>query len=83
MIWSDSWPKVFDQASRALRLTSAPTLSMSRTVSNDFGGTWGEFGIGANVSVSDSTYVYADVEHTTGGEIEELWRVNFGVRYNF
>lgn len=56
---------------------------MSRTVSNDFGGTWGEFGIGANVSVSDSTYVYADVEHTTGGEIEEPWRVNFGVRYNF
>lgn len=56
---------------------------MSRTVSNDFGGAWGEFGIGANVSVSDSTYVYADVEHTTGGEIEEPWRVNFGVRYNF
>ena len=56
---------------------------MSRTVSNDFGGTWGEFGIGANVSVSDSTYVYADVEHTTGGEIEEPWRVNVGVRYNF
>lgn len=55
---------------------------MSRTVSNDFGGTWGEFGIGANVSVSDNTYVYADVEHTTGGEIEEPWRVNFGVRYN-
>lgn len=56
---------------------------MSRTVSNDFGGTWGEFGIGANVSVSDNTYVYADVEHTTSGEIEEPWRVNFGVRYNF
>lgn len=56
---------------------------MSRTVSNDFGGTWGEFGIGANVSVSDSTYFYADVEHTTGGEIEEPWRVNLGVRYNF
>lgn len=56
---------------------------MSRRVSNDFGGTWGEFGIGANVSVSDNTYVYADVEHTTGGEIEEPWRVNFGVRYNF
>lgn len=56
---------------------------MSRSVSNDFGGTWGEFGIGANVSVSDNTYVYADVEHTTGGEIEEPWRVNFGVRYNF
>ena len=56
---------------------------MSRTVSNDFGGTWGEFGIGANVSVSDNTYVYADVEHTTGGEIEEPWRVNFGVRYSF
>lgn len=56
---------------------------MSRTLSNDFGGTWGEFGIGANVSVSDNAYVYADVEHTTGGEIEEPWRVNLGLRYNF
>ncbi len=59
------------------------SAQMSRTVSNDFGGTWGEFGIGANVSVSDNAYVYADVEHTTGGEIEEPWRVNVGVRYNF
>ena len=59
------------------------SAQMSRTVSNDFGGTWGEFGIGANVSVSDNAYVYADVEHTTGGEIEEPWRVNVGVRYSF
>ena len=57
--------------------------SMTRTVTNDFGGTWGEFGIGANLSVTDSTYVYADVEHTAGGEIEEPWRVTLGVRYSW
>ena len=56
---------------------------MSRTSTNDFGGTWGEFGIGANLSISESTYLYADIEHTAGGEIEEPWRVNLGLRYSF
>lgn len=56
---------------------------MSRTSTNDFGDTWGEFGIGANLSISESTYLYADIEHTAGGEIEEPWRVNLGLRYSF
>ncbi|MBO5245606.1 MAG: autotransporter outer membrane beta-barrel domain-containing protein, partial [Selenomonadales bacterium] len=38
---------------------------------------------GANVKLSDATYVYADVEKTFGGEIDTNWQWNLGVRYSF
>ncbi|MDO4937428.1 MAG: autotransporter outer membrane beta-barrel domain-containing protein [Sutterellaceae bacterium] len=55
----------------------------SRKLTTDFGGTWFEYGIGANFNVSESTYIYADFERTDGGEIEQPWRVNLGMRYAF
>ena len=55
----------------------------SRVVSQDLGGTWYEFGIGANFNVTDQTHLYADVEASNGGEVDTDYRVNFGVRYSF
>lgn len=43
--------------------------------------TWFEYGIGANFNVTKSTYVWADVERTTGGALDEDWRATVGVRY--
>ena len=45
--------------------------------------TWLEYGIGANVKLTDSIYVWADVERTEGAEIEEEWRGTVGVRFSF
>jgi len=45
--------------------------------------TWLEYGIGANVKLSDSTYLWADVERTEGADIEEEWRGTVGVRFSF
>ncbi|WP_446424406.1 autotransporter domain-containing protein, partial [Mailhella sp.] len=45
--------------------------------------TWLEYGIGANVKLTDSTYVWADVERTEGADIEEEWRGTVGIRYSF
>ena len=45
--------------------------------------TWIEYGIGANFNVSESTYIYADVERTSGGVLDEDWRATLGVRYSF
>lgn len=55
----------------------------SRTIENDFGGTWVEYGVGANFTIGNNTLVYADFERTSGGEIEQPWRVNLGLRYAF
>ena len=45
--------------------------------------TWYEYGIGANVNINKTTYVYADVERTGGAKLDEDWRANVGVRYSF
>lgn len=52
-------------------------------LSDDIGGTWGEFGIGANFRLSPATGAYVDLERTTGGEVTEKWRWNVGVRHAF
>lgn len=43
--------------------------------------TWVEYGLGANFNVTKSTYVWADVERTSGGALDEDWRATVGVRY--
>ena len=44
---------------------------------------WFEYGIGANFNLSESTYLWADVERTSGGIIDQEWRATVGVRYGF
>ncbi len=45
--------------------------------------TWLEYGIGANIKLTDKTYIWADVERTEGADIEEEWRGTVGVRFSF
>jgi len=45
--------------------------------------TWLEYGIGANVKLTDNTYIWADVERTEGADIDEEWRGTVGVRFSF
>ena len=55
----------------------------SRTFKEDLGGGWWEVGVGANISLSKATYIYADIEKTFGGEVDTNWQWNLGVRYSF
>ena len=45
--------------------------------------TWVEYGLGTNFNLTKSTYVWADVERTSGGALDEDWRATLGVRYAF
>ena len=45
--------------------------------------TWVEFGLGGNFNISKSTYVWADVERTSGATLDEDWRATLGVRYSW
>ena len=59
-------------------------LPISRkAVHDDIGGTWVEYGVGANFNFTPSTYGYVDFERTSGGEVSEDWRWNAGIRYVF
>ena len=44
---------------------------------------WFEYGIGANFNLNRGTYIYLDVERTAGAAIDEDWRANVGVRFNY
>ena len=52
-------------------------------VSDDLGGSWVEYGLGANFNLTDATYTYVDLERTSGGEVKEKWRWNIGLRTVF
>ena len=44
---------------------------------------WVEYGLGANFNLTPSTYVWADVERTSGGALDEDYRATVGARYVF
>ena len=45
--------------------------------------TWVEYGFGANFNLNDATYVWADVERTSGSILDEDYRATIGVRHSF
>lgn len=52
-------------------------------VSDDLGGSWVEYGLGANFNLTEATYTYLDLERTSGGDVSEKWRWNIGLRTVF
>ena len=49
----------------------------------DFGDTWYEAQIGGTAKLSKNSLIYADFEHSFGGDVEEKWRVDAGLRFTF
>ena len=69
---------------RDLQLTSdAGGTNDILTKHNDYGDTWFELGLGANIKVSKTASVYGEVERGFGGDINKKWSVNGGVRFTF
>ena len=64
-------------------VTFSKTAGTARTISEELGGTWFEYGIGANFNATKQVHLYADVEAANGGEVDTDYRVNFGVRYSY
>ena len=54
--------------------------STRSTVKTD---TWVEYGLGANFNVTPNTYLWADIERTSGGTLDEDYRATFGIRYSW
>ncbi len=61
----------------------ASNSETSATFKDDLGGTYYEFGLGANYKFTPNCYSYVDLERQTHGPIAEKWRWNVGVRYVF
>lgn len=54
-----------------------------RTVEVDGKDTWFEYAIGGNYRVTDTTYVWADLERSAGGDVDTDWRATVGARIVF
>ena len=69
---------------RDLRLTSdAGGTNDMLHKHNDYGDTWFELGLGANIKVSKTASIYGEIERGFGGDINKKWSVNGGVRFTF
>lgn len=63
--------------------THASLGNARNTIRDDIGGTWVEYGVGANFNLTPATYGYVDLERTSGGEVRQQWRWNAGLRHVF
>lgn len=55
--------------------------SVKSTLKDDIGGTYYEYGVGANFNWTKNAYSYIDLEKQNGGDVKENWRWNVGFRY--
>ena len=51
--------------------------------SMDMGDTWYELQLGGTAKLSDNSMVYASFERSFGGDVEQKWRVDAGLRWSF
>ena len=49
----------------------------------DLGGGWFSYGIGGQFAIGQNAYAYGEVERSTGGDVENPWQFNLGVRLMF
>lgn len=66
-----------------MRATASVPGTTPEYLTADYGDSWVEYALGANVNLADWAYTYFDVERTEGGKIEENWRWNLGLRLGF
>ena len=53
------------------------------SLSEDLGGGWVTYGIGAQFMMGDSAYFYGELERTSGGDIDNPYLFSAGVRMTF
>ncbi len=56
---------------------------MRTSLSEDLGGGWVTYGIGGQLRLGQSTFAYGELERSTGGDVENPWAFNIGVRHLF
>lgn len=53
------------------------------SLDEDLGGGWVTYGIGGQFRLGESTFAYGELERSTGGDVDNPWAFNIGVRHLF
>lgn len=56
---------------------------LRQALSQDLGGGWITYGVGAQIMLGDSAYFYGELERTSGGDIDNPYLFSAGVRMTF
>ena len=59
------------------------TYGDSYSHSGDFGGSWWTAGVGVTAQLDKKTNAYFDVQKTFGGDIDQKWQFNVGLRWTW
>ena len=52
-------------------------------LNEDLGGGWVSYGVGAQFKLGDNAFAYGELERTSGGDIDNPYLFNVGMRWNF
>lgn len=63
--------------------STASKDGLQEKLSEDLGGGWFSYGIGAQFKLGDNLKTYLELERTNGGEVKNPWLFNIGARYVF
>lgn len=62
---------------------TASKLGDRVSLDEDLGGGWVTYGIGGQFRMGESTFAYGELERSTGGDVDNPWAFNIGVRHLF
>lgn len=66
-----------------LKGTYATGNEEGKSTKFDLGDTWVEATLGGRYAVNDATSVYGDITRSFGGDYEQTWKLNAGLRFSF
>lgn len=62
---------------------TASQNGLHASLDEDLGGGWVTYGIGGQFRMGESTFAYGELERSTGGDVDNPWAFNIGVRHLF
>lgn len=62
---------------------TASQNGLRASLDEDLGGGWVTYGIGGQFRLGESTFAYGELERSTGGDVDNPWAFNVGLRHFF
>lgn len=62
---------------------TASQNGLRASLDEDLGGGWVTYGIGSQFRLGESTFAYGELERSTGGDVDNPWAFNVGLRHLF
>lgn len=62
---------------------TASQNGLRASLDEDLGGGWVTYGIGGQFRMGESTFAYGELERSTGGDVDNPWAFNVGLRHLF